>query len=72
MFMHNFARVCRDQSGRYVINTSKALGIPFGTNVAEPAARILMEGLDKHSGIDYWLFQRTYSLTAKQVAETLV
>src|SRR5712664_4083471 len=69
MFMQNFLGSAAIKGGRYSYYTSKALGYTALEDVAESAARILIEGPTKHSGKDYWFSADV--LTAKQVAETL-
>ncbi|HZC34141.1 MAG TPA: NmrA family NAD(P)-binding protein [Chthoniobacterales bacterium] len=69
MFMQNLLGYAAIKGGRYSYYTSKALGYTALEDVAESAARILMEGPTKHSGRDYWFSADV--LTAKQVAETL-
>jgi NAD(P)H dehydrogenase (quinone) len=66
MFMQNLLGI---KGGRYSYYTSKALGYTALEDVAESAARILIEGPKKHSGKDYWFSADV--LTANQVAETL-
>jgi uncharacterized protein YbjT (DUF2867 family) len=69
MFMQNLLGDAAIKGGRYSYYTSKALGYTALEDVAESAARILMEGPTKHGGKDYWFSADV--LTAKQVAETL-
>jgi NAD(P)H dehydrogenase (quinone) len=69
MFMQNLLGYAAIKNGRYSYYTSKALGYTALEDVAESAARILMEGPTKHSGKDYWFSADV--LTANQVAETL-
>jgi NAD(P)H dehydrogenase (quinone) len=69
MFMQNLLGYAAIKGGRYSYYTSKALGYTALEDVAESAARILMEGPTKHSGKDYWFSADV--LTANQVAETL-
>src|SRR6266436_77393 len=69
MFMQNLLGNAAIKGGRYSYYTSKALGYTALEDVAESAARILIEGPTKHSGKDYWFSADV--LTAKQVAETL-
>ena len=69
MFMQNLLGYAAIKGGRYSYYTSKALGYTALEDVAESAARILMEGPKKHSGQDYWFSADV--LTANQVAETL-
>ena len=69
MFMQNLLGYAAIKGGRYSYYTSKALGYTALEDIAESAARILMEGPTKHSGKDYWFSADV--LTAKQVAETL-
>jgi uncharacterized protein YbjT (DUF2867 family) len=69
MFMQNLLGYAAIKRGRYSYYTSKALGYTALEDVAESAARILMEGPIQHSGRDYWFSADV--LTAKQVAETL-
>jgi len=69
MFMQNLLGYAAIKGGRYSYYTSKALGYTALEDVAESAARILIEGPKKHSGKDYWFSADV--LTANQVAETL-
>jgi NAD(P)H dehydrogenase (quinone) len=69
MFMQNLLGYAAIKSGRYSYYTSQPLGYTALEDVAESAARILMEGPTKHSGKDYWFSADV--LTANQVAETL-
>jgi len=69
MFMQNFLGSAAIKGGRYSYYTSKALGYTALEDVAESAARILMEGPTKHSGKDYWFSADV--LTPNQVAEAL-
>ncbi len=69
MFMQNLLGYAAIKGGRYSYYTSEALGYTALEDVAESAARILMEGPTKHSGKDYWFSADV--LTANQVAETL-
>src|SRR5882762_8975489 len=69
MFMQNLLGNAAIKGGRYSYYTSKALGYTALEDVAESAARILIEGPTKHSRKDYWFSADV--LTAKQVAETL-
>ena len=69
MFMQNLLGYAAIKGGRYSYYTGKALGYTALEDVAESAARILMEGPEKHSGKDYWFSADV--LTANQVAETL-
>src|SRR5882762_4070311 len=54
MFMQNFLSVWSIKGGLYSAYTSKAIGFTALEDVAEAAAVILMEGPEKHSGMDYW------------------
>jgi len=54
--MQNLLGYAAIKGGRYSYYTSKALGYTALEDVAESAARILMEGPTKHSGKDYWFF----------------
>src|SRR5712671_1971776 len=54
MFMQNLLGNAAIKGGRYSYYTSKALGYTALEDVAESAARILIEGPTKHSGKDYW------------------
>jgi len=69
MFMQNFLSVWSIKGGLYSAYTSKAIGFTALEDVAEAAAVILMEGPEKHSGMDYWF--SVEALTPHQVAETL-
>src|SRR5712671_1715757 len=69
MFMQNLLGNAAIKGGRYSYYTSKALGYTALEDVAESAARILMEGPKKHGGKDY--FFSADALTPQQVAETL-
>src|SRR5438309_4097213 len=69
MFMQNFLSVWSIIGGLYSAYTSKAIGFTALEDVAEAAAVILMEGPEKHSGMDYWF--SVEALTPHQVAETL-
>src|SRR5712672_1451524 len=69
MFMQNFLSVWSIKGGLYSAYTSKAIGFTALEDVAEAAAVILMEGPEKHSGMDYWF--SADALTPDQVAETL-
>ena len=69
MFMQNLLGYAAIKGGRYSYYTSKALGYTALEDVAESAARILMEGPAKHSGKDYWFSADV--LDPQQVAETL-
>jgi len=69
MFMQNLLGSAAIKGGRYSYYTSKALGYTALEDVAESAARILMEGPTKHSGKDYWFSADV--LTPNQVAEAL-
>jgi len=69
MFMQNLLGYAAIKGGRYSYYTSKALGYTALEDVAESAARILMEGPTKHSGKDYWFSADV--LTPNQVAEAL-
>ena len=69
MFMQNFLSVWSIKGGLYSAYTSKAIGFTALEDVAEAAAVILMEGPEKHSGMDYWF--SVEALTPDQVAETL-
>jgi NAD(P)H dehydrogenase (quinone) len=69
MFMQNLLGYAAIKGGRYSYYTSKALGYTALEDVAESAARILMEGPTKHSGKDYWFSADV--LTPNQVAEGL-
>ena len=52
MFMQNFLSVWSIKGGLYSAYTSKAIGFTALEDVAEAAAVILMEGPEKHSGMD--------------------
>src|SRR5438309_5466320 len=69
MFMQNFLSVWSIKGGLYSAYTSKAIGFIALEDVAEAAAVILMEGPEKHSGMDYFL--SADALTPQQVAESL-
>jgi len=69
MFMQNLLGSAAIKGGRYSYYTSKALGYTALEDVAESAARILIEGPTKHSGKDYWFSADV--LTPNQVAEAL-
>jgi NAD(P)H dehydrogenase (quinone) len=69
MFMQSFLSVWSLKDGVYSAYTSKAVGFTALEDVAEAAAVILMEGLEKHNGKDYWFSADV--LTPHQVAETL-
>jgi len=69
MFMQNLLGDAAIKGGRYSYYTSKALGYTALEDVAESAARILIEGPTKHSGKDYWFSADV--LTPNQVAEAL-
>src|SRR5438132_7175341 len=70
MFMQSFLSVWSLKGGVYSAYTSKAIGFTALEDVAEAAAVILMEGPEKHSGMDYWF--SVEALTPHQVAETLI
>src|SRR5712672_2699945 len=69
MFMQSFLSVWSIKGGLYSAYTSKAIGFTALEDVAEAAAVILMEGPEKHSGMDYWFSADV--LTPHQVAQTL-
>ena len=69
MFMQNFLSVWSIKGGLYSAYTSKAIGFTALEDVAEAAALILMEGPEKHNGMDYWFSAE--ALRPHQVAETL-
>ncbi len=69
MFMQNLLTYTSIRGGQYRPYTSKALGFTALEDLAEAAAVILMEGLEKHSGKDY--FFSADALTPQQVAESL-
>src|SRR5437773_2971875 len=69
MFMQSFLSVWSIKNAVYNAYTSKAVGFTALEDVAEAAAVILMEGPEKHSGMDYWF--SVEALTPHQVAETL-
>src|SRR5467141_1966547 len=69
MFMQNFLSVWSIKGGVYNAYTSKAVAFTALEDVAEAAAKILMEGPEKHNGKDYWFSADV--LTPHQVAETL-
>jgi uncharacterized protein YbjT (DUF2867 family) len=69
MFMQNFLGSWRVKGGLYSVFTSKPIGFTALEDVAESAAKILIEGPEKHDGKDYWF--SADALTPHQVAETL-
>src|SRR3989475_12298453 len=69
MFMQSFLSVWSIKGAVYNAYTSKAVGFTALEDVSEAAAVILMEGPEKHSGMDYWF--SVEALTPHQVAETL-
>ena len=69
MFMQNLLTYTSIRGGQYRPYTSKALGFTALEDLGEAAAVILMEGLEKHSGKDY--FFSADALTPQQVTENL-
>jgi NAD(P)H dehydrogenase (quinone) len=69
MFMQNFLSVWSIKGGVYNAYSSKAVGFTALEDVADAAAKILMEGPEKHNRKDYWFSADV--LTPHQVAETL-
>ena len=53
MFMQNFLSAWSIKGGLYSAYTSKAIGFTALEDVAEAAAVILVEGPEKHGGMDY-------------------
>jgi NAD(P)H dehydrogenase (quinone) len=69
MFMQNLLAGWQVKGGLYSVYTSKRIGFTALEDVVEAAAVILMEGPERHSGVDYWFSANV--LDPQQVAETL-